>query len=159
MGSLAGRVLTEAVAWLLVVTGIAALVLPGPGLLMMFAGLTMLARYYPWAERWLDPVRRRALDGAALSVATWSRIVLAVALALGIIACGVLWAWSPPVPSWWPVSDVWWLPGGVAVAVTQITSGLIALGLIIYSCRRFRGQQDEAAQSSCQHVAVEGAAA
>lgn len=126
MGSVAGWVLTETAAWLLVVTGTAALVLPGPGLLMMFAGLSMLARHYAWAERWLDPVRRRALQGVAHSVATWPRIALAAALAFGLIGCGVLWTWSPPAAPWWPVSQVWWLPGGVAVAVTQVTSGVRA---------------------------------
>ncbi|EGD43719.1 (CHP02611) superfamily protein [Nocardioidaceae bacterium Broad-1] len=159
MGSDVGRVLRETVAWLLVVAGIAALVLPGPGLLMMCGGLALLARHYAWAGRWLGPVRRRALQGAAHSVATWPRIVLAAASALGIIGCGVVWTWSPAAPSWWPVSEAWWLPGGVAVAVTQFVAGMIGLGTIAYSCRRFRGRRDASSFRSCQQTAVEEAAA
>ena len=159
MGSGTGRVLRETVAWLLVAAGVAALVLPGPGLLMTCAGLTLLARHHAWAERWLAPVRRRALQGAAHSVATWPRIVLAATLALGIIGCGFLWAWSPPAPSWWPVPGIWWLPGGVAVAVTQIVAGMIGLGTIAYSCCRFRGQLDAPRLPTRQETAVEEAAA
>jgi len=159
VGSAARRVLLETAAWLLVVTGIAGLVLPGPGLLMMFGGLTMLARHYAWAERWLEPVQQRALQGAAYGVETWPRVVTATVLALAIIGCGVLWTWSPPAPSWWPVHEIWWLPGGVPVAITQIASGVIALGLIVYSYRRFHGQRDTSSHSSSEAAAVEGAAA
>lgn len=127
MGPGTRRVLRETATWLLVVLGIAALVLPGPGLLMMCGGLTMLARHHAWAERRLGPVRRRALQGAAHSVATWPRIVLSASLALAIIGCGILWTWSPHAPSWWLVPEVWWLPGGLAVAVTQIAAGMIGL--------------------------------
>ncbi len=151
MGSVARRVLLETAGWLLVVTGIAALVLPGPGLLMMFGGLTVLARHYAWAERWLHPVKQRALQGAAQGVETWPRIVTATVLALGVIGSGALWMWRPPAPAWWPVHDMWWLPGGVAVALTQIASGVIALGLIVYSYLRFRGPRN-----SVDHFRSEG---
>jgi hypothetical protein len=138
--SSAKRVVLETVGWLLVVAGIAALVLPGPGLLMLFGGMAVLSQQYEWAERWLDPVKYRALRGAAESVETWPRIVLSTLAAVGLLGCGVLWIWSPPAPSWWPLSEAWWLPGGLAVAVTQIVSALIALALIVYSYRRFHGQ-------------------
>ena len=36
--------------WLLVVAGVLALVLPGPGLLMVFSGLAILSQHYAWAE-------------------------------------------------------------------------------------------------------------
>jgi uncharacterized protein (TIGR02611 family) len=39
-------------------TGIALLVLPGPGLLVIALGLAMLALEFAWAERWLE----RTLD-------------------------------------------------------------------------------------------------
>lgn len=158
MGSALRRVLVEAAGWVLVVTGIAALVLPGPGLLMMFAGLTALARHHAWAARWLGPMERRALEGAAQAVATLPRILLSTILALGVIACGGLWAWGPATPSWWPLDEAWWLPGGVAVAITQVASGLLAIGLLIYSCRRFGGRRREAATSK-GGAAVDGAAA
>lgn len=132
------RVLLEALGWILVVAGVAALVLPGPGLLMIFAGLVILSQEYEWAERRLEPVKVRALRGAAEGVETWPRIALSTILALGLIACGVLWIWSPPAPSWWSFADSWWLPGGIATGITQIVSGLIAGALIVYSYQRFR---------------------
>ncbi|GAW51502.1 MULTISPECIES: PGPGW domain-containing protein [unclassified Nocardioides] len=132
------RVLLETLGWILVVAGVAALILPGPGLLMIFAGLVILSQEYEWAERRLEPVKVRALRGAAESVETWPRIAMSSLLALGLVACGVLWIWGPAVPSWWPFADSWWLPGGVATGVTQVASGLIAGGLIVYSYRRFQ---------------------
>ena len=41
-GSAARRLVLEIIGWLLVVVGIAALVLPGPGLLAIVAGLALL---------------------------------------------------------------------------------------------------------------------
>ena len=145
MTGAAKRVLLEVVGWLLLVAGIAALVLPGPGLLLMFAGLAVLSQQYEWAERWVEPVRLRALKGAAESVETWPRIIASTVFSLGLIGCGVLWIVSPEAPSWWPFDADWWLPGGVWTGVTQIVSGLLALALIVYSYRRFHGKPDAVA--------------
>jgi hypothetical protein len=142
MKGAAKRVALEVAGWTLVLGGIAALVLPGPGLLMLFGGLAVLSQQYEWAERRLDPIKYRALKGAAESVETWPRIIMSLLGALVLIGCGILWIWSPPAPGWWPFSDRWWLPGGVATAVTQIASGLIAIGLIVFSYRRFHGNPD-----------------
>jgi uncharacterized membrane protein YbaN (DUF454 family) len=49
--------LSLAVALLMV--GVVLLVLPGPGWLVIAAGLAVLARDVAWAERWLTAVRRR----------------------------------------------------------------------------------------------------
>lgn len=138
MKAVVRRVALEVTGWVLVVAGIAALVLPGPGLLMIFAGLVILSQEYEWAERRLEPVKVRALRGAAESVESWPRIAFSSLVALGLIACGVLWIWGPAAPGWWPLSERWWLPGGVATGATQVASGLIALALIVYSYRRFQ---------------------
>ncbi len=132
------RIALEAIGWLLVAAGIAALILPGPGLLMLFAGLVILSQSYEWAEKRLDPIERAAMRAAAEGVATWPRIIMSALGALTIIAFGVVWGISPEVPGWWPLRDSWWLPGGWATASTLILSGFIALGLLIYSVRRFR---------------------
>ena len=146
MTGAAKRILLEALGWLLLVVGVAALVLPGPGLILMALGLAVLSQQYEWAERRLDPVKLRALKAAAEGVETWPRVIASVLGAVVLLGCGVLWIWSPRVPSWWPLSDFWWLPGGIWTGVTQIASGFIALALIVYSYRRFHGRPEAVAE-------------
>lgn len=136
------RIGIEIAGWTLVLVGIAALVLPGPGLLALAGGLLILSQQYEWAEKRVDPVLLRGLRGAADSVETWPRIIASSTFAVLLIACGVLWIIKPPTPDWWPLSDFWWLPGGIWTGVTQIGSGLFALGLIGYSFRRFHGKPE-----------------
>lgn len=136
----------EIAGWVLLVAGIAALVLPGPGLLMVFSGMILLAQRYTWAERWLRPVELRAMYGAAKSVQTWPRIVTATIFALGIGAFGALWLAQPPAPAWWPLHPDWWLIGGRGVGGTLAFSCLVALGLLAWSFRRFRGHPDAVAE-------------
>jgi uncharacterized protein (TIGR02611 family) len=60
-----GRRLAVVVAgFALVAAGIAMLVLPGPGLLVIVAGLALLAREFVWADRLLQAARSRAASGA-----------------------------------------------------------------------------------------------
>ncbi len=141
-GSTVKRVVMETVGWLLVLVGLAAMVLPGPGLLCIMAGLVVLSQQYEWAERRLDPVKRRALREAARSVS--GPIPLAVTLlgVVGLVAAGVLWSMDPPAPAWWSLPTSWWLPGGVWTAVTQFGSAAIAMGLMVYSYRRFHGKPE-----------------
>jgi hypothetical protein len=140
------RLVLETLGWLLVVAGIAALVLPGPGLLMLFAGLLLLSREYDWARRRLEPVRLRALRGAADSVQTWPRILLSSLLALGLMVLGLLWMVRPPAPEWWPLEASYWLLGGTWTGVTLEISGLLAFALLVYSYRRFHGRPEARAE-------------
>ena len=141
-GGTAKRVVLETAGWLLLVVGIAALVLPGPGLLGVFAGLALLSQQYEWAERRTDPIKYRALKAAAEGVATWPRIVLSLLGVVFLVGCGVVWIQGPAAPGWWPLSDFWWLPGGVATGITQVVSAVIALVLIGYSYRRYHGDSE-----------------
>lgn len=142
MKAAARRFVLETIGWVVLLAGIAALVLPGPGLLGVFAGLVLLSQQYEWAERRTEPVKRVALKAAADGVETWPRIIGSL-LGVGVlVALGVLWIVKPPVPGWWPVSDTWWLPGGLGTGITQIASALIALALIGYSYRRFHGHPE-----------------
>jgi uncharacterized protein (TIGR02611 family) len=138
----ARRLVLETLGWLLVVGGIAALVLPGPGLLMLFGGMAILSQQYTWAERRLRPVEARAFKTAADSVQTWPRIILSTLGGLWLVAAGVVWTVRPDAPDWWPLADRWWLLGGWQTGVTLIFSGIVALALIVYSFRRFRGVED-----------------
>lgn len=133
------RVLRETAGWLMLLGGLALIPLPGPGLLITFAGLLLLSRQYAWAERRVDWVRLRALEGAAESVATWPRLTMSLGGAVLMLPVGIMWIASPPAPMWWPLEEAWWLPGGVVVGMTQLASAVIALALLGYSYRRFRG--------------------
>jgi len=143
MRGAAKRIGLEVVGWTLVVAGIAALILPGPGLLMIAGGLIILSQQYEWAERRVDPIKREALKGAAKSVETWPRIVMTFLMGVLIAAAGVLWFVGPDVPSWWPVSDGWWLPGGKATSISQFLSALIVFVLLVWSYRRYHGNPEE----------------
>jgi uncharacterized protein (TIGR02611 family) len=63
----------------LLVVGLAMLVLPGPGWLVIAAGLAVLARDVAWAERLLARVRRRipgARPDGRLTPAAWASVAL-----------------------------------------------------------------------------------
>jgi hypothetical protein len=45
---------------MVVVVGLALLVLPGPGLLLLTAGLALLTTEFAWAQRWLTRLRGHA---------------------------------------------------------------------------------------------------
>lgn len=133
----------EIAGWLLVTLGLAALVLPGPGLLGLAAGLAILSLRYQWAHRLLHPVKAKAFEAAEKGVRTWPRIWASVTGALSIMAAGIVWGMWARAPHWWPYSDTLWLPGGWGTGTSLIISGLLALGLIVYSCRKFRGPGPE----------------
>ena len=74
---------------LLVCTGVAMLVLPGPGWLMIAVGLSVLARDVAWAERTLDRVRGRLpTDGDGKITRTTITTMIVAALAA---TAGALW--------------------------------------------------------------------
>jgi hypothetical protein len=138
IGNAGKKLLLQIAGWLLVLVGIAALVLPGPGVLAVFAGMAILATQYEWAERHIVPVEKAALRGAEGSVKTWPRIFLSACGALLLVGIGIFWGLGPDAPAWWPVNDEWWLRGGWGAGASLIGSGVIALGLLAYSYVRFR---------------------
>lgn len=131
-------ILLQLGGWLLLLAGLAALVLPGPGILALFAGMAILATQYEWAERHIEPLEKAAVRGAEESVKTWPRILLSALGAFSLIGLGTLWGLGPGAPSWWPVADKLWLVGGWGTGASLIASGVIALALLLYSYRRFR---------------------
>ncbi len=74
----------------LVIVGIFLLVLPGPGLITIAAGLALLSRDVPFARRWLAIVRRRIPESEEGEVAGWV-IVLSATLLLASIAGSLGW--------------------------------------------------------------------
>lgn len=127
----------QVLGWVLVVAGIAALVLPGPGLLMLFVGVLILSTHYSWAERRVDLVKRRAFDAAEEGVRTWPRIILSALSAGTVIAVGVWIGTDPRIPTLGPIGPE--LPGGGwGTGATVIISGIVAFVLLVYSVYRFR---------------------
>ena len=123
--------------WVLVVAGLAALILPGPGLLLLLAGLVVLSQEYEWARRRVEPLRDKAFEVAAAGVETWPRILFSGLAAVGVIAVGLVWWADPEIPEVWVLGPG--LPfGGWATGSGLVLSGLVALGLLVYSVRRFR---------------------
>lgn len=142
----AKRVGLEVLGWGLLLAGIAMIALPGPGLLGIFGGLAVLSQQYEWAERRLDPVKYRALKGAAESVETPLRIAVSLVGVCFLLGCAYLWFVSPDQPGWWPLPDWLWLPGGKATSITLVFSALIAVALLVYSYRRFHGKPEAVAE-------------
>lgn len=124
------RVLLGAAGTVLVLVGLALLVLPGPGLLLVLAGLILLGRAVPAVARFEEPVRVRAMQGVEASVASRWRIAGSLLAGLGLIGAGVVWGLHP----------LSWLPfAGWSTGSSLILSGVILLGLLLWSHRRVHG--------------------
>jgi hypothetical protein len=139
----AKKYLVGALGFLVVAIGIALMPLPGPGLLIVLAGVLILATQFEWAARRVDTVKEKALQGAADSVKTWPRIVVSVIGVVWLIGLGIVWGIHPDAPSWWPIAEKWWLYGSWGPGCTLIVSGIAAGGVLIYSYRNFREIKDE----------------
>jgi hypothetical protein len=123
--------------WVLVVAGIVLILIPGPGLLLLLAGLVILAGEYTWAHRFVEPVRRRAHQAAEESVAAWWRIVLTALGGVWLFGLGVLWWADPQIPRIWIFGPE--LPlGGWPTGSGLILSAFIVWGLLVYSLVNFR---------------------
>ncbi len=139
------RVARIVAGWLLLLLGVAALALPGPGLLLLLAGLVVLSQEYDWAERRVEPVKRAAFAAAAAGVQTTPRILASAVGALGLAGIGVLWGLDPEIPEFWILGPR--LPfGGWSTGVSLILSSVIALALLVWSIYRFRSQSPQAAR-------------
>ena len=123
--SLAKKVVFGLGGGLLLVAGVALLILPGPGLLLVLAGLLVLANAFPAAQRFVAPVRKRAMQAAEESVSSPLRIAFSVGAGLVLIAAGVVWWVRPDLPL-----------GGWPTGVSLILSGIILLVLLVVSYRR-----------------------
>lgn len=111
----------------LLLAGIALLVLPGPGMLLVLAGVLVLAHGFPAARRYVDPVRRRALDATRSAVATRWRITFSALTAAALVVAGVLAGTLRTLPL-----------GGWATGSGLVVSGLVLAGLLVHSYRQAR---------------------
>ncbi|WP_414635970.1 PGPGW domain-containing protein [Actinophytocola sp.] len=127
----AGRHLKRAtiavIGGVVLLVGVALLVLPGPGLLLVLAGLLILASEFPALERYVDPARDRALKAAEDSVSSPVRLAGSILCGLALIAAGILWG----------LRVVPWLPlPGWSTGSSLILSGILLLALLGWSHRK-----------------------
>jgi uncharacterized protein (TIGR02611 family) len=90
------RLVFAVAGFTVLVAGLAMLVLPGPGLLVIVIGLTILALEFAWAERMLERAvdRMERARRATKAASRWQKTFggLAIAAALGaVIAAAVYW--------------------------------------------------------------------
>ncbi|RKN04395.1 PGPGW domain-containing protein [Streptomyces radicis] len=121
------RALVLAVGGVLLLVGAALLVLPGPGLLLILAGLVVLASEFPGLARYVEMVEARAMRAAEDSVSSPWRLAGSALVALALIAGGIMWGLLPDLP----FSN--WSTGSGLIA-----SGVILAGLLYWSHRRMR---------------------
>ena len=115
----------------LLAVGLAMMVLPGPGILLIVAGLAVLATEYVWARRLLVKARKQAADVQAAAVASPLRTAGSVVFALGLLGLGIAMLVRPDLdlPFWGGVT------GGLLV-----TTSLILLTTTYLTVRAGRGE-------------------
>ncbi|NUT91073.1 MAG: hypothetical protein HOY78_03505 [Saccharothrix sp.] len=121
------RVTMTVVGAVVLLVGIALLVLPGPGLLLVLAGLLILAAEFPALERYVDPVRDRAMKTAEESVSSPLRIAATVLGGAVLVGIGVFWGLNEDLPL-----------GGWSTGSSLILSGVIIWGLVVWSYLRLK---------------------
>jgi hypothetical protein len=112
---------------LLTLAGIGLLVLPGPGFVLVAAGLAVLATRFQWAKKPLDYAKDKAVEGVEeVGKSPW-RAAGAVLAALALIAAGVLALAGFDLPFVNTLS-----------AVVLIISGLFLVGTVVFARRQER---------------------
>ena len=99
------RIVVGLLGGAIVVLGFILIPLPGPGWLIVFAGLALLATEFVWAERLLRYGRRRLHEWTQW--VTRQSLLVRGLIGLGGLLCvaGAIWAYDVVVglPSWVPV--------------------------------------------------------
>ncbi len=136
IGGQVKRVLIAVAGGILLVVGVLLLVLPGPGLLLVLAGLLLLASQFPALERYVDPVRDRAMKAAEESVSSPLRIAGSVLAGLALLAAGIVWGTVKSLPF-----------AGWSTGSSLILSSVILFALLIWSYRRVKTRREATSRS------------
>ena len=115
----------------LLAVGLAMMVLPGPGILVIVAGLAILATEYVWARSLLERAKNQAEKVQQAAVASRWRTASTVLFALAMLGLGIamLIAGDVNLPFW----------GGVTGSVMIVTA-LILLTTTYLTVRAGRGE-------------------
>src|SRR3954471_21209908 len=104
--------------------GVALIVLPGPGLLVIAAGFAVLATEYEWARGALDKTRDRALQAAEQATRHWWSSALTILTGVGMLALGIA------------LILVEWLPlAGLVTGISIIVGAVALLSTAVYAIR------------------------
>jgi hypothetical protein len=107
---------------LLTLAGIALLVLPGPGFVLVAAGLAVLATQFQWAKKPLDYAKEKAVEGIEqVGKSPW-RTAFAVLCALVLVGLGIAVLAGLDLPL-----------VNAFTAVVLIASGLFLVGTVVYA--------------------------
>jgi hypothetical protein len=117
----------------LLLGGIALLVLPGPGFVLVAAGLAILATQFDWAKRPLQYAKGKAEQGVHEVARSWWRAAFAVGCALALLVVGVLGMLGLDLPFLNRMS-----------AVLLLVSGVALIGTVVYA--RVRGSRPDPAR-------------
>ncbi|MDX6208273.1 MAG: hypothetical protein QOE24_664 [Frankiales bacterium] len=121
------------VGGVLLVAGVAALVLPGPGMLLCILGLIVLASEYVWAQRSLHWARRKSQQsierGASSRLATYASVVGG----FGLLVVGVVEL----------IVGVPWVTS--LSAAMFLVSGSVIIGTTAWSRRQYVRAPDDSA--------------
>ena len=130
----------EILGWILIPLGIILMPLPGPGMLIVAAGVALLSRRHVWAQNARGFVEKRAIDAAKYGVATVPRIVLSMLGGVWLAALGCVWWAGVDIPEFDIVNIGFGpeLPGGRTAAFGLWASALATWALIAYSVNRWR---------------------
>jgi len=131
--ALVRRSIVTIVGLLVVVGGIALMVLPGPGILLVVVGLAVLATEYAWARDLLGAAKEKAVQAQEEAVASPWRTWTTVLFALGMIVTGVAMVVVDDVawPVWDAMLDSFWRPltGGIVIVTSVILLTTTALAV------------------------------
>jgi hypothetical protein len=127
----ARRVLISVVGLIVVGLGVAMLVLPGPGLIVVALGFFILGVEFDWASRRFDLVWDKAQQAARLAVSRRWSLAGSILSALALMAAGIVWGISEDLPA-----------AGWSVGGSLVLSGLLALGTLAFSVREGRRAQN-----------------
>ncbi|MFM7798950.1 MAG: PGPGW domain-containing protein [Planctomycetota bacterium] len=90
-GRTARRLLVGAVGGTMALAGIALLVLPGPGIPLLLAGLGVLGLEFAIARTWMEALKRRAEGAGVPRQALWALPAAGIALSIAVtVATGLL---------------------------------------------------------------------
>ena len=105
---------------ILTLSGVALLVLPGPGFVLIFAGFAVLATQFEWARQRLDDVKAKAAQGVQQVTRSRWQTIFAAACGVALLVAGVLEFTPIDLPLVTTISAVLLIIGGLGLIGTLV---------------------------------------